>query len=319
MKRATRIFVLTFTAFFFCAAAPAQAGTFLQYNAAWNGISRMYSVYIPPNLPPNPAMVMVLHGTVNAPLSSIATAINFCTNGMAWNGGLADANGFLLVCPVSTWKQGPANDATGGYFFWDSEGMDNYFPTPPDDAGFLRSLILQMEQPVSASTSSVPTFGVNPKRVFVTGMSSGGMMTFTMAETSSDLIAAIAPVSASIWVSNAAMKLAAPAQPVSMIEFHGDADTTIAYCGGLFSGWGEVKLQTASVDQDVNFWLSADGFPPNPNNLCANGGSTSITSLDFRNPNGVEIQFIRELGFGHVYRAWVSGAAWEFFSTHERQ
>lgn len=292
-----------------CSAASAQ--TITTFTTTWNGLSRTYTVYVPAKPQPSPALVMVLHGTMNGTQSaSLAAAIPACQSGMVWGGGLQAANGYILVCPVATWK--PGVNGAAGYRFWEADTTASYFPVPPDDAGFLRSLILQMELPASKGG-----YGVDPKRIFVTGMSSGGMMSHTMAKHSSDLIAAIGPVSGTLWVGTP--ETAVPPNPVSVIELHGDQDTTIPYCGGnKFNGWGEGGVATPSADVDVNFWLAADGLPSNITPLCTGTTVTGVYKVSIRGANGVEVQFVREIGVPHSYLSWATGMIWEFFNNHGR-
>jgi polyhydroxybutyrate depolymerase len=291
--------------------AAASAQTITTFTAAWNGLSRTYSVYVPVNPQPSPPLVMVLHPTINGTESATLTsAIPFCQNGMGWSGDLQSANGYILLCPVATWK--PGVNGAAGYRFWEADTSAAYFPTPPDDAGFLRSLILQMELP-----KSLGGYGVDPNRVFVTGMSSGGMMTHAIAKHSSDLIAAIGPISGTIWIGTPETTL--PTNPVSVIELHGDQDKTIPYCAGShFNGWGEKDVANPSVDVDINFWLAADGLPPNSTPMCNGSAVSDVYKVSIRGANGVEVQFMREIGDAHAYLGWTTGTIWEFFNNHGR-
>jgi poly(3-hydroxybutyrate) depolymerase len=279
------------------------AGSARIYFTTWNGLAREYVVYVPARLQANPAMVLVLHGTAIVPQSQPPLTVY---HNMGWD-QLADAYGFLVVQPIATYKP------STGSFFWESFGTETYFPTAPDDSGFLRSLILSMQR----STNS-GGFGVDSNRVFVMGFSSGGMMTHTLAINSSDLIAAAAPFSGTIYVATPPNPFPQPTQPVSIIEFAGDADTTIYYCGGTFHGWGEGLVYSPSIDVDANYWLTADGLSGNPNQLCTNGEpSPNVYQFD-SGPAKIEVQIIRELGFAHNYQQTGMGMAWEFFSTHGR-
>lgn len=279
--------------------AHAQAGTFQTFTTSWNGVPRIYSVYTPPILQSPPAVVIALHGTTQAAQNN--PPLTVCTKSMAWD-QLADANGFIVVCPIATWKP----IAAQGSFFWQSYGTDTYFPQgAPDDSGFIRSLILmQLAQ------------GADPTRIFVMGFSSGGMMTHRAAIDNADLIAAAAPLSGTAWIGNSAPALPMPARPVSILEMHGDQDPTIGYCGGTFYGWGQGRINVPSVDFDLAYWTAADGFSGNPPALCAGQIPTAVYSPDFK--GAAEIQFVREIGFGHTYKQATIAAVWEFFNTHSR-
>ncbi len=300
---------LAFVVCMLACAAQAQKGTFTTYTTTWNSLTRTYSVYVPPVLQPNPAMVMALHGADIVAQSS--PPLTVCTANMGWD-AIADANGFVLVCPISSYVSGGTN---GGRFFWDSYGMDTYFPAPPDDSGLLRSLILLMQQPATSGG-----FGVDPTRTFVMGFSSGGMMTHRVCIENADVLAACAPVSGPLYVGSPAPTLGSPSRTVSIIELHGDTDPTLDYCGGPFSPVDGVTITVPSVDVDVNYWLAANGLTANSTPLCSAGApSASVFKLDSKSASGqTEAQFVRELGYDHTYEPWTIASTWEFFSTHAR-
>lgn len=297
MKR-LRQFALVF---YLCAAAQAQRGTLTTYTTSWQGTARQYVVYVPPVMQSPPAMVMVLHGTAIAAESAPPLTVY---HNMGWD-QLADANGFLVVAPIATWKPDPKHL---GEFFWEAFGTETYFPAAPDDSGFLASLAQQIEQ----------EYGADPARIFAMGFSSGAMMTHRLCIEHADIFAACAPLSGTIYVATPPTPFPQPSQPVSILEAHGDVDPTIAYCGGKFYGWGEGLIPTPSVDVDLNYWLAADGLSPNPQPLCTQGAVTP-NALGYRSPlAAVEVQFIRELNFAHKYTQQTIATVWEFFSNHGR-
>ncbi len=75
-----------------------------------------------------------------------------------------------------------------------------------------------------------------------------------------------------------------------------------------------------SVDVDMNYWFAADQLPPNTTPLCTAGKpSPNVFHLDSKSADGLtELQFARELGYGHTYDAWTISSTWEFFGTHGR-
>ncbi len=124
-----------------------------------------------------------------------------------------------------------------------------------DDSKYLRSLILK----------AMKEYNIDKKRVFVTGLSNGGFMSYRMAHDHSDLITAIVPfagVGFDQWPSN-------PKTPVSVLHVHGTKDKTIKWAGGGIGGakypsaednfakWKkfnacekEAKVEKAAIDLD---------------------------------------------------------------------
>ncbi len=87
-----------------------------------------------------------------------------------------------------------------------------------DDSKYLRSLILK----------AMKEYNIDRKRVYITGLSNGGFMSYRMAHDHSDLVTAIVPfagVGFDKWPSN-------PKNPVSVLHIHGTRDRTIKWGGG---------------------------------------------------------------------------------------
>ena len=86
-----------------------------------------------------------------------------------------------------------------------------------DDSKYLRGLI----------ESAMKKYSINASRIYVTGLSNGGFMSYRMAHDHSDLIAAIVPfagVGYKVWPSK-------PKKPVSVLHIHGTKDDTIKWAG----------------------------------------------------------------------------------------
>ncbi|HVM76993.1 MAG TPA: PHB depolymerase family esterase [Candidatus Paceibacterota bacterium] len=287
--------------------AKTQSGTFTTYTITYQGATRQFSVYLPPKLQAAPVpMVVCLHQTVNAPATS--PPLTQCKDTLGWT-HYADRYGFTVVMPVSTW-----NSAKNGQWFWNAYNLSSLFVNQPapDDSGFIRTVIQTiMQQP---QTYGLPAIDAN--RIFVTGMSSGAYMTHRVGIDSSDLVAAIGPVSGMVWVDTSNLPNAA--YPVSVIEYHGDTDSVVPYCGGVVAAWN-VVVPSPSVDADVNYWLAQDGMPINPTPLCNGTTPSSATYvLNFKTAS-TEVVFVREVNYGHVYDSSLTQALWEFFSAHSNQ
>jgi polyhydroxybutyrate depolymerase len=91
-----------------------------------------------------------------------------------------------------------------------------------DDSAYLRGLILHAQE----------KFSVDKKRVYVTGLSNGGFMSYRMAYDHADLVTAIVPfagVGFKRWPGK-------PKNPVSVLHVHGTKDNVIKWKGGSIIG-----------------------------------------------------------------------------------
>lgn len=104
-----------------------------------------------------------------------------------------------------------------------------------DDSAYLRSLIIK----------AMEDYNIDKNRIFITGLSNGGFMSYRMAHDHSDLITAIVPfagVGFYEWPSN-------PKNPVSVLHIHGTRDKTIKWAGG-----GNGKRKYPSVEDNFSKW-----------------------------------------------------------------
>lgn len=102
------------------------------------------------------------------------------------------------------------------------------------------------------------TFCVDATRVWVTGMSSGGFMTATIACEYSGVIAAAAPVTATAWSDTAC----GDAQPVPYAYFHGTDDPVVPFLGPVPGPNGEPGPGAAEVSSEQ--WAVHNGCDPEP-------------------------------------------------------
>jgi len=197
--------------------------------------TRVYNIHVPAGYSaadPLP-LVLVLHGATQ----SIASVERM--SGMS---RLADREKFIAVYPSGT---GPMDRVPT----WNAGNCCAYaLRNNVDDVGFLRALIekLKSEYPVDA------------KRIYVTGISNGAMMSYRLACELSDEIAAIAPV-------EGAQNLDCnPSEPVSVIVFHGTADRLVPFNGGSTPFQIGPKRNDTPVNDAVGFWVRRDGCASAP-------------------------------------------------------
>ena len=161
--------------------------------------------------------------------------------------GLADAYGFIMVAP-----DGTPSEAENNPLFWNaSTACCNWDGKDLDDSTYLASLI----DAVKAD------YQIDPKRVFIVGHSNGAFMAHRMAHDHSDVIAAIV----SIAGADQTIERPTPLHPVHVLQIHGDADTAIAYDGGVIRG-----ASYPSARQTVENWATRNGC-----------GTTGVNSSTF--------------------------------------
>ena len=226
---------------------------------------------------------------------------------MASFADLADDEGFILAEPNGTGRL--------PFFLltWNAGNCCGYaLDHEVDDVGFLRTLIETLTSDLA----------VDPARVYVTGISNGGMMSFAAACELDDLVAGIGPV---VGAMNYAP--CQPEQPVSLIMINGTADTHVPYEGG--TGGNRPILPDRidnSVANAVDFWTT--------HNDCGAGvitesGNLSIDTYD-NCADGSAVTLITVNGGGHEWYGGRSGrpyggspddevsatnVIWEFFAA----
>lgn len=260
-------------------------------SIAVGGRTREYIVHLPHgNDAKTPlALVFVLHGGMQSPESA---------ERMSGMSAKADREHFIAVYPrgtgmLPTWNSGNCCGAA--------------FRDKVDDVGFLRALIGKLEH----------DYSVDPKRIFATGISNGGMMSYRLACELSDQIAAIAPV-------EGAQNLECrPSTPVSLLVFHGTADRLVAFDGGETKYQIGPKRTDSSVASAVAFWVKQDGCSPDPAQSkvaevrvetysgCQDGTGVTLYAID----GGRHMWPGHPLSGNHVQ---ATNILWDFFSKHPK-
>ena len=98
------------------------------------------------------------------------------------------------------------------------------------------------------------TLCINPSRIYATGFSNGGGMTYVLACKMADRIAAFAPVSGSYPTVPGGCD---PARPVPLLEFHGTADRVVPYIGSSTKNYPPVM-------QWLQSWVTLDSCTTTP-------------------------------------------------------
>ncbi len=196
---------------------------------------------------------------------------------------VAQQRGFLYVFLNGT-------KDPGGRRFWNAtDACCNLYGAKVDDSAYVMAVIDKVQK----------SYKVDPKRIYLVGHSNGGFMDYRMACDHADKIAAIASLAGATFADTTQCK---PAQPVSVLEIHGDADKTIKYPGGQIVGHAY-----PSAPVTVATWAKYDGCrspsrsAPEKFDLVTNrpGSETSVSTFPGC-PPGVAVELWTMAGAPHI-------------------
>jgi len=274
-----------------CASATSALAQTTYYDTiVFDGEDRQIYVYVPASYDANTPtpLVLNLHGYGSQNWEQ-ALYGNFTT--------IADTANFIVVHPNGTFDP-------NGSRFWNAE----INTSAVDDVGFLEALIDEISN----------QYNINQSRVYSTGMSNGGIMSYYLA-CHSNRFAAIASVTGTMgefWN-------CAPSKATPVMEIHGTADATVPYNGSNFF---------TDIPGVMTYWQNYN-----------NCGSATMTAVPDSDPNdgataihhvyapgdfGVTQELFEVTGGGHSWPGAgitidvtcqdfsASEEIWRFFSQH---
>ena len=121
---------------------------------------------------------------------------------------------------------------------WNDCRGDTMTNPSTDDVGFIVDLAEAMTQ----------TYPIDAKRIYASGTSNGGHMSFRLAIEAGDTFAAIAPIVASLPKNS---KCSSPTEAVALLLVNGTDDPILPYNGGFMAGGRGEVLSTAET---IGFW-----------------------------------------------------------------
>jgi polyhydroxybutyrate depolymerase len=279
----------------------------------------------PPADPSRPAPVLlVLHGGTQSMRRIFAPDAGATRN---WP-TLARRENALLIVPNAV---NPDNgDPLGDNQNWNDlrEGVSRI--SNADDVGFIGALLDWAQK----------TYRTDTSRVYVTGASNGGMMTFRLLMETPERFAAGAAFVAALPADGARLKR--PAKPTPLMIANGTVDPLVQWNGGRIAG---NRGETRSVAATRDWWIAANKAAASapatqlqdrdPNDNC-----TIERSVHAAGPGGAPLVTVTMKGGGHAIPSarhsipdtWlvrrfigpvcrdVEGTemTWEFLSRHRR-
>lgn len=118
-----------------------------------------------------------------------------------------------------------ASDRGAALIAIDADGDDWAIPNAPGESTSPRDEMAYLDAVIADAASR---FGIDPKRIVVTGFSAGGMFVWNVICDRGDAFAGYIPYSGTFWKSP---PQACPAGAQNIIHIHGTADTTVPMAG----------------------------------------------------------------------------------------
>ena len=261
-----------------------------------DGIQRNYILYIPE----------LYDGSSDVPLVLNFHGFGSNANQQMFYGDfrdIADTEGFLLVHPEGT--------TFIGNQFW-NVGFPGLSSTV-DDVGFTEALIDEL----------ATLYAIDLDRVYATGMSNGGFMSFLLACQLSEKIAAVASVTGS--VTQDTFDDCNAQHPIPVLQIHGTDDGVVLYNGNNLS------IPIADV---ISYWVDYNNCETTPTtttlpDVDVSDGSTVEHSVYEDGDNGITTEHMKVIGGGHTWPGSVINTAgtnqdidasmeiWLFFSRYD--
>jgi poly(3-hydroxybutyrate) depolymerase len=225
--------------------------------------TRNMIIYAPPGIEPNRPLVISMHG-LNQTMNDQVNQTQFKS--------VAEANNFVIVFP---------------------QAIDNSWQLwGTGDTDFILAIIDEMNT----------RYEIDRDRVYLSGFSMGGMMTYYAATQIADKIAAYAPVTGFLMDGPNTNS----SRPIPIIHVHGMDDTFVPY---------------NRVQECLDAWIERNGCPTTPEVIqpYPENNTETQTSKKHWGPGkeGVEIEFISLEGVGHWYKddpnsVFTSQEIWNF-------
>lgn len=273
-----------------CEGLSTESGYFPGLTIFSGGMERNYVLYVPDIDDPSRPMPLVFNfhglgstGEAQFPYSEF--------------GALADIHKFIVVSP-----NGIGNSWNAG------ECCNPAVEAAVDDVGFTADMIEQV------STE----YCVDPDRIYASGMSNGGFMSYRLACDMANRFAAIGPVAGG----NRTVSCA-PSRPVPMIAMNGTLDVVVPYSPAASDAEAWAAANQCSPESEVVYQqgdVTCVSY-----NECVQGATTEFCTVDEGGhtwPGAIDIFELDPVTYFWAGKTTqdIDGSAeiWRFFSEHPR-
>jgi polyhydroxybutyrate depolymerase len=270
--------------------APALAPTSSELNQTPGFKDRPYRVLLPSTWAAGKSLpaVLVFHGG-GGDIDGIVRATGMDAT--------AEAHGFIAVYPSGTTAR------LGGFRTWNAgDCCGRAAKDKVDDMAYVAAVLADLAK----------LYGVDKTRVYATGHSNGGMISWRLACERPDLVAAIAPNSGEARLDQLHC-IKGP--PVPVLAFHGTADPCATYksgpCGDCFGAFFRAhgiplpvdKRECVGAVEETLQWAAFEGCEAETRVTLTKGAVTCTEHLSC--PAGAAVSLCTEEGAGHT---WAGGS-----------
>jgi polyhydroxybutyrate depolymerase len=222
-----------------------------QFSIQHEGLTRMYRIHVPSQYDPaTPTpLILAFHGG--------GGSMDYMAKDKYY--GLiskSEKEGFVVVFPNGFSKLKSGKFATWNAGRCCAGARDENI----DDVGFVKVVIEEVMNQLN----------IDHSKIFATGMSNGGMMSYRLACEMSDTFKAIASIAGTENIDQCG-----PSQPISILHIHAQNDTHVLFHGG--AGKDAFKDQTkvtdfTAVPETISRWVKRNHCDPTPQRVLEKEG-----------------------------------------------
>ena len=252
-----------------------------------DSLDRYNFIYRPANLNTDISVpvLFALHGYGSSALSHL-TYTNYFP--------LADRDNFIVLYP-----QGTTTPTLSSH--WNVGGWTS--KSTVKDIEFIETIIDLVKDKIQ----------IDETRIYSSGMSNGGYMSYSLACNLSGKIAAIASVTGSMTPDN--FDDCSPSAPRSILQIHGLQDFVVPYVGSSGS---------KSIQDVIDFWVNHNSCSLEPNRLIKYSDLALVNFDTYENClNNTNVKLILHPEMGHswpfinTYNISASDEVWNFVSKYD--
>ena len=233
-------------------------------------LERYYIIYVPESGVSEASMpvLFALHG-----YGSTAEIHKNYTNYQP----LAETSKFIVIYPQGSYFQGTFTSGN----HWNVGSWTA--GSTADDVDFINEVIDLVSKKES----------INQNRIYSSGMSNGGFMSYHLACNLSSRIAAIASVTGSM--SKETLENCSPSHPTPILQIHGALDVTVPFNG-------DSTINMESIDNVFNYWTTYNSCDPIPSLVVTDYVDFSVDYQKYNNClNNVKVELYKISSMGHTW------------------